>query len=148
MENNNEVNNLEKRNLKNEQTNINKNNKKKLWIIIGLIIVIAIARIIVYVTFSEDICLNSINLIPFRDGSSSNSSNNIDKPATPSDLHPSYDKPIIYLYPEKEIQLSVRLGKENNITCSYPEYKNGWNVLAKPDGTLVDIETGRSLYAL
>lgn len=151
MENNNEVNNLEKRNLKKEQTNINKNNKnnkKKLWIIIGIIIVIAIASIIVYATFSEDICLNSINLIPFRDGSSSNSSNNIDKPATPSDLHPSYDKPIIYLYPEKEIQLSVRLGKENNITCSYPEYKNGWNVLAKPDGTLVDIETGRGLYAL
>ena len=116
MENNNEVNNLEKRNLKKEQTNINKNNKKKLWIIIGIIIVIAIASIIVYATFSEDICLNSINLIPFRDGSSSNSSNNIDKPATPSDLHPSYDKPIIYLYPEKEIQLSVRLGKENNIT--------------------------------
>ena len=36
MDNNNEVNDLEKEKLKNEQTNINKgkNNKKKLWIII------------------------------------------------------------------------------------------------------------------
>lgn len=48
----------------------------------------------------------------------------------------------------EEIKLSVKLGKEDNITCSYPEYKNGWNIIAKPDGKLVDIETGRNLYAL
>ena len=54
MENNNEVNNLEKENLKNEKTNINKgkSNKKKLWIIISLIIVIAITGIIVYACLS------------------------------------------------------------------------------------------------
>lgn len=40
-------------------------------------------------------------------------------------------KPIIYLYAEEKIKLSVKLGKEDNITCSYPEYKNGWNVIAK-----------------
>lgn len=60
----------------------------------------------------------------------------------------SVDKPIIYLYPKEEIKLSVKLGKEYNITSSYPKYENGWNVIAKPDGTLVDIETGRNLYAL
>ncbi|MGM9972912.1 MAG: hypothetical protein ACI33K_02580, partial [Clostridiaceae bacterium] len=25
--------------------------------------------------------------------------------------------------------------------CTYPEYKDGWNVLAQPDGTLTDIQT-------
>ena len=139
MENNNEVNDLEKENLKNEQTNINKgkNNKKKLWIIISLIIVIAIIGIIVYARISEDNCTNNINPITPSGGSSSD----------PFGGMVDY-KPIIYLYPEEEIKLSVKLGKEDNITCSYPEYKNGWNVIAKPDGTLVDIETGRNLYAL
>ena len=33
------------------------------------------------------------------------------------------EKPIIYLYPEKEIELSIKLGKPENITCSYPEYQ-------------------------
>ena len=137
--NNNEVNNLEKENLKNKQTNFNKekNNNKKLWIIISLIIVIVIIGIFVYDRISKDNCKNNTNSIP-SSGSSS---------YDPIDEMVDY-KPIIYLYPEEEIKLSVKLGKEDNITCSYPEYKNGWNVIAKPDGTLVDIETGRNLYAL
>lgn len=55
MENNNEVNNLEKESLKNEQTNINnrKNNKKKIWFIISSIIVITVVGIIVYVTTKD-----------------------------------------------------------------------------------------------
>ena len=57
-------------------------------------------------------------------------------------------KPIIYLYPEETTEVSVKLGKVENITCSYPEYKNGWNVIANPDGTLVDTNTGRQLYSL
>lgn len=139
MENNNEVNNLEKENLKNEQTNINKgkNNKKKFLIIISSIIVIAIIGIIVYAAISEDNCTNNINSIPSSGGSSYD----------PFGGMVDY-KPIIYLYPEEEIKLSVKLGKKDNITCSYPKYKNGWNVIAKPDGTLVDAETGRNLYAL
>ncbi len=57
-------------------------------------------------------------------------------------------KPIIYLYPEEETELSVTLGKPENITCSYPEYADGWNVIAKPDGTLTDTDTGKNLYSL
>ena len=57
-------------------------------------------------------------------------------------------KPIIYIYPTKELSLSVRLGKPENITYSYPDYRNGWNVIAEPDGTLTDTTTGRKLYAL
>ena len=59
-------------------------------------------------------------------------------------------KPIIYLYPTSEARVLVRLGKPNDITVSYPEYNanTGWNVLAKPNGDLTDLSTGRSLYSL
>ena len=57
-------------------------------------------------------------------------------------------KPIIYLYPEKETQIVVKLGYPNNITCSYPLYTNGWKVLANNNGNLIDLETNRNLYAL
>lgn len=57
-------------------------------------------------------------------------------------------KPIIYLYPEKETEVTVELGNPELITCSYPTYKQGWNVIAQPDGTLIDTETGRKLYSL
>jgi hypothetical protein len=61
---------------------------------------------------------------------------------------PAPKKPIIYLYPETETELNVKLGKPENITVSYPAYGDGWHVLAQPDGALVDLETGRRLYAL
>ena len=58
------------------------------------------------------------------------------------------DKPVIYIYPEEEMSVKVELGYPNQITCSYPKYSNGWNVIARPNGTLVDININRELYAL
>ena len=59
------------------------------------------------------------------------------------------EKPIIYLYPKEETQVSVKLGNEDKITCSYPTYTSGgWNVLAKPTGDLIDLNSGRNLYSL
>lgn len=49
-------------------------------------------------------------------------------------------KPLIYLYPEEEQEISVRLIYDGQLTCTYPEYKEGWNVIAKPDGTLINLE--------
>lgn len=60
----------------------------------------------------------------------------------------STDKPIIYLYPTDDIDLSVKLGYEDKITCSYPQYKTSWNVFAKTSGDLIDLNTNRALYAL
>ena len=58
-------------------------------------------------------------------------------------------KPIIYFYPNSQIEEVVKLGYPEKITCSYPKYdKDGWKIIAKPDGTLIDINTGRSLYSL
>ena len=58
-------------------------------------------------------------------------------------------KPIIYLYPETEIEVSVKLGEPQKLTCTYPKYEeDGWKVLAKPSGDLIDLKTGRNLYSL
>lgn len=50
-------------------------------------------------------------------------------------------KPVIYLYPEQKTEVSVELLLDGELTCTYPEYDQGWNVTAYPDGQLVD-ETG------
>ncbi|MBM2821161.1 MAG: hypothetical protein HW405_921 [Candidatus Berkelbacteria bacterium] len=43
-------------------------------------------------------------------------------------------KPVIYLYPEKDMKVSVKVGA--NITKSEPLYNNGWEVIASPSGRL------------
>ncbi len=57
-------------------------------------------------------------------------------------------KPIIYLYPIEDTQVSVKLKYNDNITVSYPKYSRGWNVLAKTNGTIIDLVTNKNLYAL
>ena len=47
-------------------------------------------------------------------------------------------KPVIYLYPEEETEVSVNLDYNGRFTVTYPEYGDGWNVTAMPDGTLFD----------
>lgn len=64
-----------------------------------------------------------------------------------SDPNVAY-KPIIYIYPEQEQNVKVTLGSSDKLLVSYPVYNNGWNVLAKPDGTLIDNKTNRELYSL
>ena len=57
-------------------------------------------------------------------------------------------KPIIYLYPEEETKVSVKLGAKEKLLVSYPKYIDGWDVIARPDGKLTDLQTGRNLYSL
>lgn len=57
-------------------------------------------------------------------------------------------KPIIYLYPTEEAKINVTLGNADKITCSYPKYTTGWNVIAEPNGDLKDLDTNKNLYAL
>lgn len=52
-------------------------------------------------------------------------------------------KPVIYLYPEVELDVSVKLTLGGELTCTYPAYADGWNVTAAPDGTLTD-ENGQT----
>ena len=53
------------------------------------------------------------------------------------------EKPVIYLYPEAEQEIEVELDYAGELTCTYPEYQDGWHVVAQPDGTMVDNVTGK-----
>ena len=58
------------------------------------------------------------------------------------------EKPVIYLYPEAETDVTVRLDYAGDLTCTYPAYDCAWRVAAAPDGTLTDEsgQTYRYLY--
>ena len=113
--------------------------KLKTVIIIGIIVALVVVGIVVFANISQS---NKSSTTPKPTNSKGTSSGGFD----PSSM--IVYKPIIYLYPEKTTEISVKLGKAENITCSYPKYSNGWNVIANTDGTLIDVNTGRKLYSL
>lgn len=102
--------------------------KKRIWIMIGAAAVLIAAGIAVFV-LTRPSCDDS------------------DVP-TPAGVEELAVKPIIYLYPEEDTEVTVTLGRPEHITCAYPAYGDGWTVTAHPDGTLTDRKTGRNLYAL
>ncbi len=51
-------------------------------------------------------------------------------------------KPVIYLYPAYEQNVSVKVNLKGKFTFTYPPYNNGWNVIAKPDGTIINTQDG------
>ena len=53
-----------------------------------------------------------------------------------------YRKPVIYLYPEKTMDVSVKLDYAGDLTVTYPIYDGGWQVTAQPDGTLTNHADG------
>ncbi len=53
-------------------------------------------------------------------------------------------KPVIYLYPEKETQVSVKVKPEGGFTFTEPLYNDGWNVLARPTGEIVNNVDGKT----
>ena len=61
----------------------------------------------------------------------------------------AYAKPVIYLYPEEQTDVSVKvqLPEGGELTATYPDYGEGWNVTAMPDGTLYDAN-GDEYYCL
>lgn len=54
-------------------------------------------------------------------------------------------KPVIYLYPETKTDIQVRLDFDGDLVADYPAYNydiGGWDVTAKPDGTLYNHADG------
>lgn len=47
-------------------------------------------------------------------------------------------KPIIYLYPEIETSIEIKLQVKGELATTYPKYNNGWKVVAFPNGDLTD----------
>ena len=68
------------------------------------------------------------------------------------DDHPSFPpdvrKPIIYFYPEEEMDLSVTFVNEEMLTTTYPKYDGGWNIHLKEDGTFTVPGSDREYYGL
>lgn len=85
--------------------------------------------------------------IQYRECSSTSEISNLQNYGT-KQTELSVDKPIIYLYPTEDTEVSVKLLKDKKITCSYPKYKGEWKVLAQPNGNLKDLSTNRQLYSL
>ena len=68
------------------------------------------------------------------------------------DNHPSFPpgqrKPIIYFYPEEEMDLEVTFVEEERLLTTYPKYEGGWNIHLKEDGTFTIPGSDREYYAL
>lgn len=47
-------------------------------------------------------------------------------------------KPVIYLYPQKKEKISVKIDPVGGMTKSDPLYNGGWNVVASPDGRIIN----------
>ena len=60
-----------------------------------------------------------------------------------SSEEPTEEKPVIYLYPETTQEIEVKLDYVGELTCTYPEYIDGWRIVAQPNGTLIDDTTGK-----
>jgi hypothetical protein len=51
-------------------------------------------------------------------------------------------KPVIYLYPEYPMDVTVSLDYNGKLRSTYPKYNDGWSVTAYPDGTIVNHADG------
>ena len=51
-------------------------------------------------------------------------------------------KPVIYLYPQEVTEVTVQLRYDGQLATTYPQYDDGWNVIAYPDGTLINRADG------
>ena len=61
--------------------------------------------------------------------------------------NPDTGKPVIYLYPQKPTDCTVKLDYDS-LTYTYPAYNNGWEVTAYPDGRLINKADGSEHYYL
>jgi hypothetical protein len=66
-----------------------------------------------------------------------------DEPFDPDDPPIDY-KPVIYLYPEQPMEVSVTLEPRGaHFIETIPDYGAGWRVLAQPGGTLTNLADGK-----
>lgn len=66
----------------------------------------------------------------------------------PFDYPPNVKKPIIYFYPEEEMDLKVTYVQDERLLTTYPKYEDGWNIHLKEDGTFTLKGSEREYYAL
>lgn len=145
-----------------EENKKNEQNKKttKISLTVAILIVIAIVAIVTVITIAvikidvkeeDNCCINQ----DIQKSNYVNTNTNINTDIIEDNAEVNYKdipclKPIIYIYPEEEMNVTIKARYASKFTCTYPKYneETGWTVTAKPDGTLMDNKTGRSLYAL
>lgn len=64
-----------------------------------------------------------------------------------SQSYETWNKPVLYLYPEKEETVIITFEHPENLLTTYPKYKQSWKINASPDGSLYD-ENNKYYYAL
>ena len=57
-------------------------------------------------------------------------------------------KPIIYIYPDKEMDLTIKLKNDKLLTHTYPKYSDSWNIHVDTNGNIYDYKTNKNYYAL
>ncbi len=57
-------------------------------------------------------------------------------------------KPIIYIYPKEDMNLTIKLDNKKALTYTYPKYNKEWNVHVTTDSNIYDYDTKRNYYAL
>jgi len=97
--------------------------KKKVWIVVIAVVIITAAVIVYFATRPEEPAL-----VPNGPPSNNNQNNH---------------KPVIYLYPEEPTDVTVILNFSGVLDVTYPAYHDGWNVMAYPDGTIINHRDGR-----
>lgn len=135
-----------------------KNRKIKIFLC-TMVLLICFVAIVYLILVSENSKKNnlenlneSLNSNSNTDLNANNNENTTNNNQNSSNNRMPYEimlkKPIIYLYPTEETELTVKLGKKENLLYTYPKYEGSWNIIAKPNGDLTDCKTGRNLYAL
>ncbi len=64
------------------------------------------------------------------------------------EFNPETGKPVLYLYPEKPTDVTVKVDYKGEFSYTYPAYNGGWQVTAYPDGRLVNKADGGEYYYL
>lgn len=57
---------------------------------------------------------------------------------------PLTGKPVVYLYPERPTDVSVKVDYRGTFSETIPAYRDGWEVTARPGGVLVDKADGKA----
>ena len=56
-------------------------------------------------------------------------------------------KPVLYLYPKQQANVTVTFKHPENLLTTYPKYETSWEVTANPDGSIYD-KNNKYYYAL
>lgn len=51
-------------------------------------------------------------------------------------------KPVIYLYPQSQLSLNIKVNPNGGFTHTEPVYDNGWNIEVAPDGKIKNLRDG------